>query len=209
MRLHDYVSDRNRELLHEALSRGVLALAFTGVTLAAVWFAAWLCHMQWSSRLRFDLLDPWPIGVVLVYAAVATWSAWREVDPFVHLPPPTEEERARSAVESLAMKGGGGVALVSLLERRRLAGCGTLLIDGPRSLIKAWRTYRRRVEVEAPLVLEAEGLLQEAIAAPAHVGSRHRSALLLMQLGLAELALDGADEVRLEATTKGIRLRDR
>lgn len=202
MGLSEYIAERNGDLLGDAVLQGGMGLVFSAVTFLGVWVIGWFVALSWSAG--FD--SPFPLLITAVYAAVASWSAWREVDPYDHLLPATQAEATRREVEEALQGIVGSPGVLSLGTREGVAGCATWLIAGPKGVLGGWRALNRRVTPEPAQVTEADALLRSAREGPAPIGERQRAALLLVHLRLADLELDPEGRVLLVPTAKGKRV---
>ncbi len=200
MSLERYVAERNADLAQTAAIQGVTGLGCLVVTagLLMVLFSLFIGLGWFGLRGAFWFA----VGATALYLAVATYSAWRRIDPLASLAPLTRAEADRRAIEdALADLTDGPL----LLREEAVAGLASGLVAGPANLFAAWRTWRRRVLLDRDLSKGCEALLARA-AAPegAPVASAPRSAAALVQLGLARVALgeDGALWVRLSPKGK-------
>jgi len=193
--LQRFLDTRNGGLASDALLKGGMGLAFSCATFGGFWWIAWLILGSWKK----GLFDPLPLGVTLVYVAVASWSAWRGVDPLANLTPLTQGNVQRHELEAAVSEFAGTGGLEGLGRREGVAGCANVLLAGPQGVVGGWNAWRKRVEPEPELVAEAAELLASL---PAEAGG-DRGALLLLVLGLAQVERDERGELRLSTTRKG------
>ncbi len=193
-RIHSLVEERNRDVLADVTMQGLLGGFWCVVTFGAVFLLGWLLTSFWLAWL-----------IVAVYFAVATWSALREVDPWAHLTPISRDERTRRDIERyLAAATGRGVGA---LRRDGIAGLAMVLIAGPRSVIGAWRSYKRILPQEQELSAAAGAILAECpqMFAP---DLDARACAILARLGMIGFETDEDGDVHMTLTTRGRKLQD-
>jgi len=180
--------------------KGGLGLAFSFVTFGGFWWIAWLMFgtykQGWSS--------PIPLALVALYLGVATWSAWRGVDPTRDLRPLTAGEADKRALEAAVAEFAGVGGLQGAGTREGVAGCANWLIAGPKSVLEGRAAWKKRVSLPSDLVEESAALL-ELLPKPA--AGAERAAVVLLTLGLADATLDAQGEVVLETTRRGREVR--
>lgn len=203
-RLQSFVSERNAKLATDAAIQGGMGLGFSLVTFGGFWWIAWLLF----GSFREGLTAPVPLAITAVYVAVATWSAWRGVDPYDNLLPLTRAEANRREVEARVKDLVGGTGLEGLARREGIAGCAQWLLAGPQGVIKGVRTWSKRVTPDPALLSAAQSLLDAAATTPPPIGEDPRASLLLVHLGLARLDADPEGIVRVFPTAKGKRVVD-
>ena len=208
-RLLAYVDERNAQLTTDAALQAGMGLGFCVLTFGGFWWVAWLLF----GSFRHGFSSPLPLTVTAIYAAVATWSAWRGVNPYDNLRPLTNAEVQRREIEEavrlcIASAGlGSGGAGLGLARREGIAGCAHVLLAGPEGVIKGLRTWRKRLVPDPTLLLAAQGLLDAAAHEPQTLDANPRAAILLAHLGLVRFEADPTDgAVRLHPTAKGKRL---
>lgn len=199
MTFEEYVADRNGDHAGTAaIQAGTglgcsLVAAFLVFTVGAFLGASW---WSWQHATGLGWL------AVVTYMGVATWSAWRRVEPLASLSPLTDAERARRELEDRFADGAGQAA--TALRRESVAGFADLLVAGPRNLFRAWGSWQQRVALDPALTKRCRGLLEASSAdrgAPA--GTDPLAALCLVRLGLAQSATGPDGAVRVLATAKG------
>lgn len=195
-RLQAFIARRNQGHLEDAAMKGGLGLAFSLVTFGGFWWIAWLMFgtykQGWSS--------PIPLALVALYLGVATWSAWRGVDPHRDLRPLTAGEADKRALEAAVAEFAGVGGLQGVGTREGVAGCANWLIAGPKSVLEALAAWNKRVTLPPDLIEESAALLRQL---PQPSEGAERAAVVLLTLGLADASLDGEGELILETTRRG------
>src|SRR5205809_274820 len=90
-RLHEMVRRSNAELATQAALKAGLGLAFTFFTFGFVFWLSCFVGFFVAGVLK---IPPWQFGVIVsgLFLIVASWSAWRRVDPLAGLRRLTDEE---------------------------------------------------------------------------------------------------------------------
>src|ERR1035438_3377979 len=90
-RISQMLSHRNRELAADAMLKALLGIAFAVVTFGVLFWMGWFVGVFVGHYLG---LRAWQFGAILtgIFFVVATWSAWRRVDPLADLKPLTDAQ---------------------------------------------------------------------------------------------------------------------
>lgn len=189
------VAARNRELAIEAVIEAALGVLFCALVFGGVYVIAWFALMF---MISFDAsrASQYALGLTAIYATVATFSAWRRVDPLANV------RRLSDVEESLMMMGPMLPYGIGMQPRHATAGAAVVLIGGPANLLEAWATWRHRLPSSGRVIESAAEVLQQA----AHEVQVQQvadplAAQVLHRLGLIKVT--GEREKRLGLTEKG------
>ena len=175
------VDQRNREIATEAVVEAALGVLFSFLVFGFVFVASWVaCFLV----VGYSRAVPTASLIVLVYALVALYSAWRRVNPLENLTPLTPGEEA--AAEILQATGHG--AFAPHFTRHSLAGFGTVLIGGPANILQSIATWRHRMPHSSAILTDAAGLLERAgEGVDLEQAGNPQAAFLLHRLGLVKV----------------------
>jgi hypothetical protein len=195
-RIDDLVRRRNREIASEALLKAVLGIGFSIVVYGVLFWMGWFVGWFVAKYLN---LHPWQFGALLsgLFFVVATWSAWRRVDPLADLKPMTKQQLLLTMISQASP----GVLYFS--PRHATAGAALILLGGPANVIEAFGIWAHRLRADSSLIEDAALLLAFCEAElPAEEVREPRAALLLRRLGLIKVVPRG-DSAALALTDKG------
>jgi hypothetical protein len=195
-RVSNMVRRRNRELALEAVLKASLGIVFSLVIYGLLFWMGWFVGFFVSGYVN---LRPWQFGAVLagLFLVVATWSAWRRVDPLAGLKPLSN----RQLVLTLVSQASPGILYFS--PRHATAGAAMILLGGPANVIEAFGMWAHRIRVEGSLIEDASRLLASCeTGLPAEQVREPTAALLLRRLRLITVVPRG-DSSALALTDKG------
>jgi hypothetical protein len=195
-RLHDLVRLCNRELAADATLKALTGVLFSCVTFGLVYWAGWFFGFFIARYLN---LSAWQFGVVLagLFLVVATWSAWRRVDPMAGL----QRLSDRQLLLTLLSPASPGIAYFS--PRHASAGVALILIGGPANVIQAYGIWAHRIRVEGSIIDDAVRVLAACQSGlPAEQVREPTAALLLRRLALIKIVPSG-ESAALALTDKG------
>jgi hypothetical protein len=195
-RLAQLVHLRNRELASDAILKTGLGVVFSFVTFGLLFWLSWFVGFFVAHYLH---LQAWQFGAILtgLFFVVATWSAWRRVDPLAGLKPLTDQQML------LTLIGQATGAFVYFSPRRATAGAAIVLIGGPANVFEAFGIWAHRIRADAELIDQAARLLALCQAElPAEEVRAPAAAFLLRRLALIKIVLRG-DSAALALTDKG------
>jgi hypothetical protein len=211
MGLEAYVRERNADLSTDLLMKGGLGLLFTGLVYVPLFFAAWSFALVAFGTWRYGL--PFGAAATGLLLVVSFRDALRGEDPLRGLERLSDEESARREMEryvALAV----GLPYARPFGREAIAGLGSVLIAGPRSLVEAARAHRAKFD-EDPATLDAGAALLEKVIASDKKGGvsferveQWRAAALILRLGLVEPWSGEGEKLRLRSTAKGRQIAD-
>jgi hypothetical protein len=196
-RLHDAVHHYNSELEFEGRAKIILGAVFSFFVFGFVYCLGWFFGLFFASSLY---LDPWQFGLLLamLFLAVATWSAWRRVDPLAELPRLTDEQMLLTLVSQATP----GVLYFS--PRHATAGAALVLLGGPVSVFEGWGILNSRIQTDEALIEAASRTLEDCeTACPVEEVTDARAALLLRRLSLIKV-IPNDDSSALTVTEKGL-----
>lgn len=204
MTVADVVAAKNEDRVFDAAMHGIGGVILGAFVFGFVYGVAWITLLFVLSIRQSPTL--YAAGVTLVFVAAAAWSAVRDEDPLADLAPLSSAEAARRQVEKMLAASMGGRGLVALGDRRTIAGFASVLIGGPRGLVKAWRALAARYPTDPELLSSAQDLLERCarkdLAADDAEERDPRGFYLLWNLNLVRLER-GADGWLLRPTFKG------
>jgi hypothetical protein len=195
-RLRDLIGWRNRELAFDALLKTGLGVGFSCVTFGMLFWFGWVLGFFFGRHLN---LHPWQIGAIFsgLFLVVATWSAWRRIDPLANLAPLSDREWFLTMLSQAA----GGLGYFS--PRHASAGLAIVLIGGPAAVIEAFGIWAHRIRADAVLIEEsARTLVGCEPRLPITQVHNLAAAFLLNRLALIKVVPDGHSRV-LKLTDKG------
>ena len=151
-RVSDLVKARNRELARDAALEAALGIGFSIGTFAFVFWISWFAGVLVA---RYFNVYAWQFGTIVtgVFFVVATWSAWRRVDPLEGLKPMTDKQLLSMLVIETAL----GVNCFS--PRHASAGLALVLLGGPAGVFKAIGIWAHRIRVDDATIENAANLL--------------------------------------------------
>lgn len=197
-RLDELSRRHNRGLAFDAALKASLGLVFSLLTFGVVYWLGWCVGFFFAPYLS---LQAWQFGLLVaaVFVAVATWSAWRNVNPLAGLQPMSEKELMTMLVSEAA-------GLGCLSPRHASAGAAVVLMGGPASLLRAVATRTARIRRGHALMEDAASLL---VASEESCLARRvrqlNAAVLLRRLGLIKV-ISHDESAALTVTDKGMRL---
>lgn len=191
IKLQTMLEAHNRDVLVDVLVRALLGGFWTLVSFLAIFAGSWLLFSLSAA-----------VVITLVYAGVASWTAWKQGDPWSLLTPISREQRASRDFATLLAAGTRTAA-----GPRRATLRAMVLVAGPDSLIRAWRSYKRILPQDPQISAAAAEILAECPQMVA-VDLDGRACLLLARLGLIRVEADEDGDLHLDLTTKGRRLCD-
>ncbi len=195
-RVDDMVRRRNRELAFDAALKVSLGIVFTIVTYGVLFWMGWFVGFFVAGYLK---LHPWQFGAILagLFFVVATWSAWRRVDPMAGLKPLSD----RQLLLTLISQASPGLLYFS--PRHATAGAAMILLGGPANVIEAFGIWAHRIRMGGSLLEDASRLLASCETEfPAGQVRELTAALLLRRLSLVKVVASG-DSAALALTDKG------
>lgn len=196
-RVNHMVRRRNRELAFDAALKASLGIVFSLVTYGVLFWMGWFVGFFVGGYLN---LRPWQFGAILtgLFFVVATWSAWRRVDPLAGLKPLSD----RQLLLTLISQASPGLLYFS--PRHATAGAAMILLGGPANVIEAFGIWAHRIRVEGSLIEDASRLLASCETEfPAEQVREPAAALLLRRLSLVKVVPSG-ESAALELTDKGL-----
>jgi hypothetical protein len=196
-RLRDLIRCRNRELAFDALLKTGLGVGFSCVTFGMLFWFGWVLGFFFGRHLN---LHPWQFGAIFsgLFLGVATWSAWRRIDPLADLAPVSDREWFLTMLSQAA----GGLGYFS--PRHASAGFAIILIGGPAAIIEALGIWAHRIRADAVLIEEsARTLVGCEPKLPINQVHNLAAVFLLYRLALIKVVPDGDSRV-LTLTAKGI-----
>ncbi len=191
-RLRTMLENHNRDVLVDVVVRALLGGFWTLATFGAIFAASWLL---------VNFTAAW--AITAIYAAVASWTAWRQGDPWNLLAPISRVHSAMHDFENLLAAG----TRTPRSRPRETALRAMVLVAGPDSLIRAWRSYKR-VLPQDPQISEAAAEILAECPQMVAVDLDGRACLLLARLGLIAVEADEDGDLHMDLTTKGRRLCD-
>ena len=204
-RFGQLVAGQNQEIRLQAGIQMATGALYSLAVGGAIWLTIWVPAV--FTCIDFRQASHWAWGVVLVFAGVATFEAWRQVEPFAALEPLTEWQRALTAF-SQATPG-----FVYFSPRHASAGIAFLLLAGPESLFSATKLWRSQLPADPEAQANALGLLQDLQRPSLASQVPPEAATTLHRLGLIKIlpgegrSLDGFDSI-VAITEKGQSLLD-
>jgi hypothetical protein len=197
-RLGKMVRRRNGELVFEAALKGLFGVVFSLITFGLIFWIGWFSGLIFFAGALN--LHAWQFGAILtgVFFVVATWSAWRRVNPLAGLRPLSDEEKIATLISQAA----GGLGLFS--PRHASAGFAVVLIGGPASILEAIACWSLRLPARKAILQEA-ALLLETCPCPLERVQTPAAALLLKRLALITVIALG-ESAALSLTDKGMNL---
>jgi hypothetical protein len=207
-RLREMVSGYNRDVRLEVLFKSLLGLGFSVLVFGFVFWLAWFTGLFFTASLH---LHAWQFAILVagLFLIVATWSAWKQVDPLAGLQPLTDQQRLLTLI-SQATPG-----VVYFSPRHATAGAAAVLLAGPANILEALGIWVWRLRLD-PMLLEEAARLLNACNANYRIEEirEPEAALLLKRLALVKLVpLDDSSALTLtekgEKIVKGGKARDR
>lgn len=198
-RLYDAVQHYNRELEFDSRVKIILGAVFSFLVFGFVYCFGWFSGLFFASSLY---LDPWQFGLLLavLFLAVATWSAWRRVDPLAELPRLTDEQMLLTLVSQATP----GVLYFS--PRHATRGAALVLLGGPVSVFEGWGIWNSRIQVDDALIEAASRILVDCeTACPVEELTDPSAAVLLRRLSLIKV-IPSEDSSALTVTEKGLKV---
>jgi hypothetical protein len=196
-RLHDLVHRYNRELAGEALLKALLGVVFSILVFGFVFWFGWAVGWFVARPLG---LEAWHCGALLsgLFLVVATWSAWRRVNPLAGLEPLSDEQRMLTLLSQVTP------GLLSFSPRHATAGAAVVLIGGPANVFEGLGIWASRIRADEPLIAEASRLLTACSTNyPVEEMREPAAALLLRRLALIKVIPSG-DSAALTLTDRGL-----
>jgi hypothetical protein len=196
-RLTQVVRSHNRELAFDAGLKAFLGIVFSCITFGLLFWLGWFVGLFFASYLH---LDAWQFGLILtgLFLVVATWSAWRRVDPLAGLQPLSDAQLLLTLISQASG------SLLYFSPRHSTAGAAMLLLGGPANVLEAFGIWAHRIRFNPSLIQEASHLL-EACQTPvgAEQVSDPAAAWLLKHLAFIDFIPNG-DSAQLVLTEKGL-----
>jgi hypothetical protein len=195
-RLGDIIRRRNRALAGQAALKAGLGIAFSLITFGFLfwggWFVGFVCgHYLGPAAWQFGLLFS---GLFL---AVATWSAWRQVNPMAGLGRLSDAQLLLTLLSPMLPAPG------YFSPRHASAAFALALIGGPANLFQAFSTWAHRFRVDDLLLENAASILTAAdTQLPLEQLRDLAAAVLLRDLALIKMVPCGDSEA-LTLTDKG------
>jgi hypothetical protein len=196
-RLRDMVGGYNRELAAEALGKALLGVVVSFFVFGFVFWCGWFVGFAVADSLN---LEAWQFGALLsgLFLVVATWSAWRRVDPLAAVQPLSD----RQLLLTLISQASPGLLYFS--PRHATAGAAVVLIGGPANVFQALGIWASRIRADGPLLEEASRLVAACNGnCPIEEVREPVAALLLRRLGLIKVIPNG-DSSAFTLTEKGL-----
>jgi hypothetical protein len=150
-RIEELVRKHHHDLRTDILIRVVTGIVFSLLTFGFVYWFFWLFGFMAAYHLGFE---PWQLAasVTAFFFVVATWSAWRRVDPLAAIRPLTVKEQMTLLVSQAAGLGG-------FSPRHALSGAGTALLGGPANFVQAIGIANSRLRANESRIASAAKLL--------------------------------------------------
>lgn len=190
---------RNRELALDALLKAGLGLVFSLFTFGIVFWFSWVLGFFFGRQLD---LHPWQFAAIVtgLFFSVATWSAWRRVDPLAGLKPLSDQQLLLTAISQATG------SMVYFSPRHASAGLAIILLGGPANLFEAVGIWVHRIRADASLLEKAARLLSLCKTQISAKEVRDPAgAVLLRRLALIKAVPSGASAA-LALTDKGLAL---
>jgi hypothetical protein len=195
-RLTEVIRAHNREVRFEALLKASLGVIFSLVTFGFVFWVGWVAGFFFANYIGLDAAQ-FALFLTLMFLIVATWSAWRRVDPLAGLEP-LSEQQLFLMVAAPAITGG-----VYFSPRHATAGAALVMIGGPAAVFQALGVWTHRIRADEELIQDATRLLAACKRnCPANQVRKLAAALLLRQLALIK-TIPGDGSPALTVTAKG------
>ncbi len=195
-RLRGMVRRHNFELWCEAVIKSLLGIVFTAIVFGAIFGIGWFVGQGAAPMVG---LHAWHFGAILagIFLLVATWSAWRRVNPLAGLQRSSDGEELLSMISRAV----GGVPYIN--PRHATATAAMVLLGGPANMLQAMGAVLSRIRASRSLLDEASQLLT-ACRETCPIESVHEpsAALLLGRLALIKVIPDGNSSA-LTLTDKG------
>jgi hypothetical protein len=196
-RLSEMANRRNRELASDAMLKALLGIGFGVVTFGVLFWMGWFVGIFVAHSVH---LNAWQFGAILtgLFFVVATWSAWRRVDPLAGLQPLTDRQML------LTLIGQATGAFVYFSPRHATAGAAIVLLGGPASVFEALGIWAHRIRTDTAQLEQAARLLvlcQKEL--PADEVGAPAAAFLLRRLALIKV-LPRGESAALALTDKGM-----
>ncbi len=194
--LGDMVRRCNRKLAFDAVLKASMGVLFSVLTFGFVYWAGWFFGFFFA---RYLSLHAWQFGVIFagLLLVVATWSAWRRVDPMAGL------QRLSDTQLLLTLISQASPNILYFSPRHATAGAALILIGGPANVVQAFGIWAHRIRVEGSLIADAARLLASCqTRLPVKQVREPAAALLLKRLALIKVIPSG-DSVALALTDKG------
>jgi hypothetical protein len=196
-RVSELVRRRNRELAFDAALKAGLGIVFSVLTFGTLFWFGWVVGFFVGHSLG---TYPWQLGSLVagVFFVVATWSAWRHVDPLAGLEPLTDGQML------LTLIGQATGAFTYFSPRHATAGAALMLLGGPANVIEAFGIWAHRHRADAELIEQAARLLvlcREEL--PVDEVRIPAAAFLLRRLALIKV-LPRGDSAVIAPTDKGL-----
>lgn len=195
-RLSRMVHRRNRELAFDAALKALLGIGFSLVTFGVLFWMGWFVGFFMARHLN---LHAWQFGAIVtgLFFVVATWSAWRRVDPLAGLAPLSDRQLLLTMISQVSGE------FLYFSPRHATAGAAIVLLGGPAGVFEALGTWAHRIRADSTLIEEAARLLALCQAElPAKEVREPAAAFLLRRLALIKVVPHG-DSAALTLTDKG------
>jgi len=174
----------------QAAAEGISGVIFTLLIFFGVFWISWLVMFIFVN-LSMKAATWAALSVMVVFAAVSVWTAWKKIDPLAGMRPYDAADAAADAATMVTSLTLGPVMF--RFNRFSSAGFALLLISGPSNLLEALATWRGRIpegDIEdvsrrAASLLMACG--EEGIESTAIDAQDTSAVVLLRTLGLAKL----------------------
>ena len=196
-RLAQLVRRRNRELAFDAALKAGLGIVFSLLTFGCVFWFSWVLGFFFASQLN---LHPWQFGAVVtgLFVIVATWSAWRRVDPLAGL------QRLSDQQMFLTLLSQATGSMLYFSPRHASAGMALILLGGPVNVFEALGIWAYRLPTTLILLEEATRLLEACQSGiPIEPFRGPAAVLLLRRLFLIKVVPRGTSAA-LMVTEKGL-----
>ncbi|VAX41818.1 hypothetical protein MNBD_PLANCTO02-158 [hydrothermal vent metagenome] len=202
-RIRRLIEDKNRLFLADVLIQLGTGMLFSFLIYGFLFMLAlFLSGVSISVFDKKSGLSPVSIAMIVVglYFAVATWSAWRRVDPFRGVKKMTDRQKLLTMISQMTPH------TLYFSPKHASAAFASLLLGGPVNFFTAWGTWKNRYPTNAELIDDAAEMMKGTTKGlPIDQVTSVEAALLLRRLGLITVTKQYEGEV-IEPTEKGRKL---
>lgn len=196
-RLHDLVRRHNGSVAADAALKAALGIVFSFLTFGLVYWFGWFVGVFVARQVG---LQAWQFGAIMtgLFLIVATWSAWRRVDPLAGVPRMTDRQWLLTVISQASPD------ILYFSPRHASAGLAMLLLGGPAGIFQAIGIWAHRLPANDTRIAEAARLLAACeMACPIEQIRDPAAAFLLKRLALIKL-VPGRSSQAFALTEKGI-----
>jgi hypothetical protein len=191
------VGKENHHILSGAIVQLVMGSIYCAISWSLIFVALLIPSSFVAEWVGMGTIAVNLIATILV-VSVCFWSAFRKVNPFEHIDPMTERQKAMATVASMA-------GLGHTDPRRSVAGIAWFLLAGPETLLDGVASWKHRLPTGTVLFCSATDLLGRCEnGLPAQEADPPEAFMLLMRLSLIKLVSDMGTRVELTQKGRGV-----